>query len=273
MKQKMNFRKLDMRLNIIVYIIIFFCSTFPVKGVCDNYYGVLHGSKNVKYKSPFAGVVILEDMIEGNVVTVERKLFSVLNHEYTAKKDIVVMKRDMEEKKLARLKGVKTHSTSMFSKGLISRESLHDIDEKISNAELTIMGLDIESKNLEQLLKLSSPFLHTPFIIRNIFVTNEQYVNAGDDIMVVELLDDFYIDVKFDPVSITGNIRDKRIRYRSLVNSLMGSATVVKNIRASGESTQGEDTSGLRIITLLIDGDRNELSNLLDTAFEIIIDD
>lgn len=269
----MNFRKLDMRLNIIVYIIIFFCSTFPIKGVCDNYYGVLHGSKNVKYKSPFAGVVILEDMIEGNVVTVERKLFSVLNHEYTAKKDIVVMKRDMEEKKLARLKGVKTHSTSMFSKGLISRESLHDIDEKISNAELTIMGLDIESKNLEQLLKLSSPFLHTPFIIRNIFVTNEQYVNAGDDIMVVELLDDFYIDVKFDPVSITGNIRDKRIRYRSLVNSLMGSATVVKNIRASGESTQGEDTSGLRIITLLIDGDRNELSNLLDTAFEIIIDD
>ncbi|HHU2394694.1 TPA: dispersin export-associated protein AatB, partial [Escherichia coli] len=185
MKQKMNFRKLDMRLNIIVYIIIFFCSTFPIKGVCDNYYGVLHGSKNVKYKSPFAGVVILEDMIEGNVVTVERKLFSVLNHEYTAKKDIVVMKRDMEEKKLARLKGVKTHSTSMFSKGLISRESLHDIDEKISNAELTIMGLDIESKNLEQLLKLSSPFLHTPFIIRNIFVTNEQYVNAGDDIMVV----------------------------------------------------------------------------------------
>ncbi|EEY7504850.1 HlyD family secretion protein, partial [Escherichia coli] len=182
-------------------------------------------------------------MIEGNVVTGERKLFSVLNHEYTAKKDIVVMKRDMEEKKLARLKGVKTHSTSMFSKGLISRESLHDIDEKISNAELTIMGLDIESKNLEQLLKLSSPFLHTPFIIRNIFVTNEQYVNAGDDIMVVELLDDFYIDVKFDPVSITGNIRDKRIRYRSLVNSLMGSATVVKNIRASGESTQGEDTS------------------------------
>ena len=212
-------------------------------------------------------------MIEGNVVTVERKLFSVLNHEYTAKKDIVVMKRDMEEKKLARLKGVKTHSISMFSKGLISRESLHDIDEKISNAELTIMGLDIESKNLEQLLKLSSPFLHTPFIIRNIFVTNEQYVNAGDDIMVVELLDYFYIDVKFDPVSITGNIRDKRIRYRSLVNSLMGSATVVKNIRASGESTQGEDTSGLRIITLLIDGDQNELSNLLDTAFEIIRDD
>lgn len=269
----MNFRKLDMRLNIIVYIIIFFCSTFPIQGKCDNYYGVLHGNKNVKYKSPFAGVVILEDMIEGNVVTVERKLFSVLNHEYTAKKDIVAMKRNMEEKKLSRLKGAKTHLTSMFSKGLISRESLHDIDEKISNTELTIMGLDIESKNLEQLLKLSSPFLHTPFIIRNIFVTNEQYVNAGDDIMSVELLDNFYIDVKFDPVSITGNIRDKRIRYRSLVNSLMGSATVVKNIRASGESTQGEDTSGLRSITLLIDGDRNELSNLLDTAFEIIIDD
>ena len=134
-------------------------------------------------------------MIEGNVVTVERKLFSVLNHEYTAKKDIVAMKRDMEEKKLARLKGVKTHSTSMFSKGFISRESLHDIDEKISNTELTIMGLDIESKNLEQLLKLSSPFLHTPFIIRNIFVTNEQYVNAGDDIMSVELLDNFYIQL------------------------------------------------------------------------------
>ena len=211
-------------------------------------------------------------MVEGNIVTIGKRLFSIMNHEYTAKKDIVAIKRNMEEKKLARLKGVKTHSTSMFSKGFISRENLHDIDEKISNTELTIMGLDIESKNLEHLLKLSSPFLHTPFIIRNIFVTNEQYVNVGDDIMSIELLDNFYIDVKFDPVSITGNIRDKRIRYRSLVNSLMGSATVVKNIRASGESNQ-DDTSGLRIITLLIDGDRNELSNLLDTAFEIIIDD
>lgn len=170
-------------------------------------------------------------MIEGNIVTVEKRLFSIMNHEYTAKKDIVAIKRNMEEKKLARLKEVKTYSTSMISKGFISRENLHDIDEKISNTELTIMGLDIESKNLEHLLKLSSPFLHTPFIIRNIFVTNEQYVNVGDDIMSIELLDNFYIDVKFDPVSITGNIRDKRIRYRSLVNSLMGSATVVKNIR------------------------------------------
>ena len=87
-----------MRLNIIVYIIIFFCSIIPAKGKCENYYGVLHGSKNVKYKSPFAGIVILEDMIEGNIVTVGKRLFSIMNHEYTAKQDIVAIKRNMEEK-------------------------------------------------------------------------------------------------------------------------------------------------------------------------------
>lgn len=87
-----------MKLNIIVYIIIFFCSIIPVKGKCENYYGVLHGSKNVKYKSPFAGIVILEDMVEGNIVTIGKRLFSIMNHEYTAKKDIVAIKRNMEEK-------------------------------------------------------------------------------------------------------------------------------------------------------------------------------
>ncbi|HGD7643028.1 hypothetical protein [Escherichia coli] len=260
-------------MNIIAYIIIFFFSVTPVKGICDIYYGVLHGSQTLKYKSPFAGMVTIGNFVEGDVFNEKNKLFSILNHEYSAKKDILNTKRKAEEKKLIKLNELKKNSLIMFSKGFISKEILNEIDEKINNTELSLMGLDLELKSLEHLLKLSSPFLPPPFIIRDIFVTNEQYVNAGDDIMSVELLNKFYIDIKIDPVN-TGNIKDKNIKYRSLVSSLSGSATVVKIVRANGGSLeQTENTSGLRVVTLLINGDQDKLSNLMDTAFEIIIDD
>lgn len=71
------------------------------------------------------------------------------------------------------------------------------------------MSLDIESKNIESLLRLSSPSLSAPFIIRDIFVTDGQYVNSGDDIISIELLSNFYIDITIDPVDINGNLKIK----------------------------------------------------------------
>ncbi|HBA7372381.1 TPA: aatB domain protein, partial [Escherichia coli] len=108
------------------------------------------------------------------------------------------------------------------------------------------------------------------FIIRNIFVNNEQYVNSGDDIVDIELLDQFFIDVKIDPVSLHGNIKEKKIEYRSLVNGLSGFASVIRVTRTT-ESGQDDKSSGLRVVTLNITGDHKKLSELLDTAFEIEI--
>ncbi|WP_435366559.1 hypothetical protein [Escherichia coli] len=72
------------------------------------------------------------------------------------------------------------------------------------------------------------------------------------------------------PVDINGNLKNKRIRYRSLVDSFTGSATIFKTSRAYKPD---EVSSGLRLVTLLIHGKWEELSNNLDTAFEIFIDD
>ena len=135
---------------------------------------------------------------------------------------------------------------------------------------MTIINLNVEQDNIANMLKLAKPFVNSPFIIRNIFVNNEQYVNSGDDIIDIELLDKFFIDVKIDPVSLHGNIKEKKIEYRSLVNGLSGFASVIRVTRTT-ESGQDDKSSGLRVITLNITGDHKKLSELLDTAFEIEI--
>nr|WP_244428440.1 aatB domain protein [Escherichia coli] len=135
---------------------------------------------------------------------------------------------------------------------------------------MTIINLNVEQDNIANMLKLAKPFVNSPFIIRNIFVNNEQYVNSGDDIIDIELLDKFFIDVKIDPVSLHGNIKEKKIEYRSLVNGLSGFASVIRVTRTT-ESGQDDKSSGLRVVTLNITGDHKKLSELLDTAFEIEI--
>ncbi|HGY9391583.1 TPA: HlyD family secretion protein, partial [Escherichia coli] len=157
-----------------------------------------------------------------------------------------------------------------YESGYISKDELLDIEDKINDSNMTIINLNVEQDNIANMLKLAKPFVNSPFIIRNIFVNNEQYVNSGDDIIDIELLDKFFIDVKIDPVSLHGNIKEKKIEYRSLVNGLSGFASVIRVTRTT-ESGQDDKSSGLRVVTLNITGDHKKLSELLDTAFEIEI--
>ncbi|HHU2866506.1 TPA: HlyD family secretion protein, partial [Escherichia coli] len=154
-----------------------------------------------------------------------------------------------------------------YESGYISKDELLDIEDKINDSNMTIINLNVEQDNIANMLKLAKPFVYSPFIIRNIFVNNEQYVNSGDDIIDIELLDKFFIDVKIDPVSLHGNIKEKKIEYRSLVNGLSGFASVIRVTRTT-ESGQDDKSSGLRVVTLNITGDHKKLSELLDTAFE-----
>lgn len=93
--------------------------------------------------------------------------------------------------------------------GYISKDELLDIEDKINDSNMAIINLNIERNNITNILKLAKPLVSSPFIIRNIAVSNGQYVNSGDDIVDIELLDKFFIDVKIDPVSEQGNIKEK----------------------------------------------------------------
>ncbi|HBA8925453.1 TPA: hypothetical protein J1246_004943, partial [Escherichia coli] len=107
--------------------------------------------------------------------------------------------------------------------------------------------------------------------VRDISVSNRQYVNSGDSLMNIELLDNFFVDVKIDPVVFQGNIKNKNIDYLSLVGNITGKATLV---RVSGIiDNTGSKASGMRMVTLLIHGERSILQPLLDTAFEIKFND
>lgn len=169
-------------------------------------------------------------------------------------------KLQAERKKKHRLQTDYKESKYAYESGYISKDELLDIEDKINDSNMTIINLNVEQDNIANMLKLAKPFVNSPFIIRNIFVNNEQYVNSGDDIIDIELLDKFFIDVKIDPVSLHGNIKEKKIEYRSLVNGLSGFASVIRVTRTT-ESGQDDKSSGLRVITLNITGDHKNYLN------------
>ncbi|HGY8217510.1 TPA: hypothetical protein ACNTCW_005209, partial [Escherichia coli] len=109
------------------------------------------------------------------------------------------------------------------------------------------------------------------FLIREIYVRDNQFVSAGDDIMSVELLNNFFIDIKIDPVSFPKNIDKLKFSYSSLVDNFHGTASLVKNTKLINNS-EGQ-ASGLRILTILINGNKDRLLELLDTAFKVEIND
>ncbi|MEO2243676.1 HlyD family secretion protein [Escherichia coli] len=258
-----------MNLCIMNFILIFLVSFFSSEASCDVYYGVLHGNKVIHFKSPYSGIVSLSDIEEGEI-NKNITLFNVLNYEYNAKKLLVAREIQAENKKKQRLQRNYKESKYAYELGYISQDELLDIEDKINDSCMSIINLNVEQDNIDNMLKLAKPFISSPFIIRNIYVSNEQYISPGDDIVDIELLDNFFIDVKFDPVSIRGNIKEKNIEYRSLVNGLSGSASVVRVTRTT-ENGQDDKSSGLRVVTLNINGDYKALSELLDTAFEIEI--
>ncbi|HFO5929301.1 TPA: hypothetical protein ACHKBA_005392, partial [Escherichia coli] len=256
-------------LCIMNFILIFLVSFFSPQAFCDVYYGVLHGNKIMHFKSPYSGIVKLSDMEEGEIKQ-NVTLFDVLNYEYNSKILLIEKKLQAECKKKRRLHNDYKESKHSYELGYISKDELLDIEDKINDSNMAIINLNIERNNITNILKLAKPLVSSPFIIRNIAVSNGQYVNSGDDIVDIELLDKFFIDVKIDPVSEQGNIKEKKIRYHSLVNGLSGLASVVR-ITRTFENGQDDKSSGLRVVTLAIDGDHKKLAELLDTAFEIEI--
>lgn len=256
--------------NIIKYILILLISLLPVSSLADTYYGVLRGSESVKYKSPYQGFISLNPLREGDIRE-GGKIFTVYNYEYETKKKILLLKIKKEEKQKTRILRQYQDGLRAYHKGFLSKNEVNNYEDKLDDIELSLVSLHSELNSLNDILHLGVADVTKPFIVRNIDVANQQYVNSGDSLMSIEMLDSFFVDIKIDPVVFSGNIRDKNIVYVSLVDNMKGKATVV---RISGVlDNTGTKTSGMRMVTLLIHGKRDLLQNLLDTAFEINIDD
>lgn len=261
---------MNVTLNTTRCILILLISFFPLSTYADTYYGVLRGSEFLTFKSPYSGFITLNSLKEGDIGK-DAKLFTIHNYEYENKKKILSLKIKNAEKQKTRIQREYQDGLSAFYKGFVSQRDLYSYEDKLDNIELYLTSLRSEINSLNDTLQLGDISINKPFIMRSVNVNNQQYVNPGDLLMNVELLDRFYVDIKIDPVVFPGNIKEKNIGYSSLVANITGKASV---IRISGivDHTNSK-ASGMRMVTLLLDGDRSSLQALLDTAFEIKIDD
>ena len=241
-----------------VYILVFWGSLSPSIVYADVYYGVLRGSQLSNFKSPYAGTVELPKYKEGDVYN-NSILFHLSNIELLAKKQ----KRLYTEYERIK-KGI--------AMGFYSKNEAFKIEDEIQNIEILIKSLVIEKDSVSRLINVGSPKIYKPFIVRNLFIESGRHVDSGDNIITIEYLDDFYIDIKIDPVIIRGDLKTKKITFKSLVRDVSGRASVVRMVRSSLNGNENK-SSGLRLITLLIHSDPELLVDLLDTTFEISIND
>lgn len=244
-------------------MLVSFCS------YSHTYYGVLRGDKIIHYKSAFSGIVNLNENLDGGVYE-NMQLFNVKSYEYDSKMDVLNLKLSSENMKLKRKLQDKKIGDLSFKKGFISKNEVESILDEIIDIKINIKDIESNIKKLRDLSSINSPFIKNKFIIRDIYVNDGMYVNSGDDIMKIEILDKFYIDIKIDPTSIKGNIKNKVIKYKSLLGNVAGNAVVSK----VSKSNFDDGVYGMKLVSLYIDSNENvDFTELLDTTFEITIDD
>ncbi|HBL8814498.1 TPA: hypothetical protein LTW52_005161 [Escherichia coli] len=236
----------------------------------ETYYGTLRGEGVTQYKSPFNGIIELGSIQPGGIYS-NSTLFVIRNHEYLSKMEILELKINMLKENRNRLYENLWHSKNALKKGFISRNDFFEKNYEIENVDINIKELSAELEGIKSLNKLG--IIHTPgkLIINDIAVNDHQYVNTGDYIMQVERLNSYYVDIKFDPVAIKGRLQDKNITFKSLVSKVTGKGIVSKVANSQDKSSE---VYGLKIASIKIECDDDyEISSLLDTVFEIIVND
>ena len=258
-------------MNIIRCILITLASVFLLTKAYANtntYYGTLRGGEIITYKSIIPGIINITAS-EGDV-TERTHLFKIESDEYKSKIDILKLRLSLEELKLKRIINDSVNGKELLSRGFISREDFDFINDKVSEEKINIKEIKQEIRKIEWMLKVGYPYIEESCIIRSINVSDGQYVEAGADIMKVEMLDRFNIDIKIDPTSIDGDIKKKNITVKSLVSGAEGVATVSK---ISGVNNSDAGIYGMKILTLSINNATNDFSSLLDTVFEVKFND
>ncbi|EOU6806921.1 hypothetical protein ACN6XO_004799 [Escherichia coli] len=266
MTQQLNLTNISAISNITSFILILLINLFPCALHAEVYYGILRGSESILYKSPYSGFIDINNLKEGDILENEN-IFTIHNYEYDNKKKILSLQIKKEEKQRKRLKRQLKDSFFAYQNGFLSHNDLANYEDKLDDIELSLIGLRSDLNTLDNVLQLGKVNIDRPFIVRDIGVTNRQYVNSGDSLINIELLDNFFVDIKIDPVVFKGNIKNKNVNYVSMVGNVTGKASVVRI--SSVIDNAGSKASGMRMVTLLIHGERNTLQSLLDTAFKI----
>lgn len=254
---------------IIIRLILLFLTSMPVfKATADTYFGTLRGENLIELKSPYAGVVehklTVDDRVNDHVAPL-----TIKSIELESRREILKLKIDTLSSKLSRLQNEYKNAQQSFEKGFTSGTELNSKHDAINEARISLQELKIELSALQKMLEMGNPVISKKFMVRQFHVVDKQIVNAGDSLVSVELVDNFYIDFKFDPVTIKGRIQDKQITVKSLVTGETANALV------SGVShvVNNNNTQGSKVASLLIKTDKIELSQLLDTVFEVEVND
>lgn len=255
-------------MNIIKLILIFLTSVSAFNVSADIYFGTLRGSNVIELKSPFSGVVEHNLVIDGQVNENIAPL-SIKSIDLESRKEILNLKINTLNTKIYRLLNEYKSAQESYKAGFISSSELNEKNDVIDEAKISLQELKIELNALEKTLEMGSPVINKRFLVRQLYTVDKQIVNTGDLVASIETVDDFFIDFKFDPVSITGRIQDKEILIKSLVTGQTGNAVVFK----VSNPVDNNNTQGSKIASLLIKADNIDLTQLLDTVFEIEIHD
>ncbi|ELO4934231.1 hypothetical protein QUR06_004183 [Escherichia coli] len=255
-------------MNTIKLILLFLISAPAFDATAEIYYGTLRGEKIIELKSPFSGVI-------ENMLTIDGKVnenlspVKIKSLELESKVEILIIKINTLKSKLSRLMNEYKTAQIHYDKGFISNAELNERKDAISEAEISLQELKIELTALKKTLDMGTPLIANKFLIRQFYTVDKQIVNAGDRIVSVEIVDDFYIDIKFDPVTLKGRLQDKEITVRSLVTGQTAKSAVFK----ISNPVDNTNTQGSKIASLIVKTDEIDLPQLLDTVFEVEIND
>ena len=254
-------------MNIIKLIFIYLTSLATFNVYANSYFGTLRGVSSMELKSPYNGVVkILES--DKEKVYFNEPPFIIESYELESKKNIIKIKIDNSKAKIKRLERDFQSARKSFELGYLSRSDMDAKKDAFTEATINMEELNIELNALERIIELGKPIMNFRFIIRDVYTLNNQVVNAGDTILRMENVDRFMIDVKYDPVALSGRIQDKKITVKSLVTGEVHNASVEK-IYTSGDNA----FHGSKMVSIMLEKNSEDLVQLLDTVFEVRIND
>lgn len=221
----------------------------------------------MELKSPYNGVVkIFESNNEKTFFN--EPPFIIESYELESKINIIKIKINNSKAKIKRLERDYKSAKKSFELGYVSRSDLDAKKDAFTEAAINIEELNIELNALERILELGKPIMNFRYIIRDVYSLNNQVVNTGDTILKIENVDKFMVDVKYDPVALSGRVQDKTITVKSLVTGEVFNASVDK-IYTSGDNAY----HGSKMVSILLERNSEDLVQLLDTVFEVRISD
>ncbi|HBA7004130.1 TPA: hypothetical protein J1184_004746 [Escherichia coli] len=250
------------------FILTSLISLSAFSSYADTFYGTLRGEKSIEIKSPYTGVVKHLLHKEGGIYENESPI-NIESYELNSKVSILKIKIKNLRTKIIRLQRDYANSQNAYKKGFVSQSSINEKEDAIKNEQINLEELNIELNALKNTLQLGKPIIANKFIIRQFYAIDKQVVNTGDNLVRVETIDNFLVDIKYDPVAMKGRIQDKEIIFKSLVTNTSGKAVVVNIMNPK----DNDNTQGAKIASLLLSTDSDDLYQLLDTIFEIKIND